>query len=81
MFAALCRAALAAQTHAEVNAINRRNTGKRQAFPVPRIRHQRIPTPSMGNRNRIALQISEGKYGPHKIGGAELLKSPFIQLW
>jgi hypothetical protein len=44
-------------------------------------RHQRVPTPSTGNRNRIALQISEGKYGPHKIGGAELLKSPFIQLW
>ena len=44
-------------------------------------RHQRVPTPSTGNRNRIASQISEGKYGPHKIGGAELLKSPFIQLW
>jgi hypothetical protein len=44
-------------------------------------RHRRVPTPSTGNRTRMALQISEGKYGPHKIGRVELLKSPFIQLW
>lgn len=55
--------------------------GRRSTDESRGARHQRVPTPSTGNRNRIALQISEGKYGPHKIGGAELLKSPFIQLW
>jgi len=26
-------------------------------------RHQRVPTPSTGNRDGMALQINEGKYG------------------
>src|ERR1039457_7086312 len=31
-------------------------------------RHQRVPRPSTKLGSRIALQIGEGKYGPHKIG-------------